>query len=827
MAIKVIFITSGTTYTVPADFGSLVSVEVIGGGAGSRRATNGGGSGGGAYSKTVAITGLAANQGCFVSIGAGGTAGTTATPGGVTWFNTSNTAPNFSTTGALARGGLPATGVTGGAGGASGTGTGSTVFSGGAGGSTTGGLNGKGGGGGAGGPGGNGGAGGTNNSINAGGGGGSGGILAGAGGNGANAGASNALGGAGGASTGQTGGNGATASVAANSTTASANGGGGGGGGNAFVNSGAGSAGTYWTATAGGTAGSGGGSGGAASGSASNAGSPGLYGGGAGGSGNTSTGGNGAQGIVVFTYNDTPVSLDRYWVGGNGTWDTSSTTKWSTTSGGAGGASVPTSTNDVFINSSSGSPIITLSGAITAKSITTTGATCTIAGTGTLTVSGNITLSATTTWSATGLLTIGATSTITAGSTTFACSISSAFSVTLGANLTLGTTRTYTFTGGTLNLANFTLSTGLFSSNTGTRVFAFGTGNITTTGSGLAFQVGSTYTYTGTPTVNISNNSATATSIASEFLTEATVFNFNITTGTYTLSLGGAFVTLKSLNFTGFAGTFAPGLVLRLYGSLTLVSGMTYTPGNNSISFLHTSGTATLTSAGKNFYGVNMNGLGGTLQLADNLNVTSNSTSTFTLADGTLNLANNSITTTAFNSNSSTTRVIAFGTSGQINFGSNGVNFTTTTGFSYTGTGAFSSTSTSTSTFIGGGGSFPTLNLGGVNGQLTVQGSNTFTNITNTVQPATLRLSASTTTTVGAFNLNGTAGNLVTLNSVTSGTQATLSKASGTVNSNFLSIRDSNATGGAVWNAGANSINVSNNTGWIFIATSSNYFLLF
>lgn len=40
---------------------------------------------------------------------------------------------------------------------------------------------------------------------------------------------------------------------------------------------------------------------------------------------------------------------NRYWVGGTGTWDTTAGTKWSTTSGGAGGSAVPTSSDDVFI----------------------------------------------------------------------------------------------------------------------------------------------------------------------------------------------------------------------------------------------------------------------------------------------------------------------------------------------------------------------------------------------------------------------------------------------------------------------------------------------
>jgi hypothetical protein len=77
---------------------------------------------------------------------------------------------------------------------------------------------------------------------------------------------------------------------------------------------------------------------------------------------------------------------------------------------------------------------------------------------------------------------------------------------------------------------------------------------------------------------------------------------------------------------------------------------------------------------------------------------------------------------------------------------------------------------------------------------------------------------------VSNFSLAGTAGNLVTINSSTPGTQFTLSKSSGTVNAQFLAIQDSNATGGAIWNA-LFSTNLGNNTGWIF--PGGNMFLMF
>lgn len=59
---------------------------------------------------------------------------------------------------------------------------------------------------------------------------------------------------------------------------------------------------------------------------------------------------------------------NRYWVGGTGTWDSSNTTNWSATSGGTGGASVPTSSDDVFFNANSGSGVVTL-GAATVRTI--------------------------------------------------------------------------------------------------------------------------------------------------------------------------------------------------------------------------------------------------------------------------------------------------------------------------------------------------------------------------------------------------------------------------------------------------------------------------
>jgi hypothetical protein len=91
---------------------------------------------------------------------------------------------------------------------------------------------------------------------------------------------------------------------------------------------------------------------------------------------------------------------DRYWVGGTASWDGTAGTKWSATSGGPGGASVPTTADDVFFNAASGAGTVTIADGNTgARSINYTGFTGTVVHqTTSLTVAGSITLNATMTY---------------------------------------------------------------------------------------------------------------------------------------------------------------------------------------------------------------------------------------------------------------------------------------------------------------------------------------------------------------------------------------------------------------------------------------------
>ena len=278
-------------------------------------------------------------------------------------------------------------------------------------------------------------------------------------------------------------------------------------------------------------------------------------------------------------------------------------------------------------------------------------------------------------------------------------------------------------------------------------------------------------------------------------------------------SVGTINISTRTLPMTLAMSTVA----FSIYGDLTLSSAVTTTATTGSFTFSGYNKTQTITSAAvscANQFIINNPTV--TVALSGALTCTN----TVTLTSGTLNLANNNLTCNLFSSTGAIARSISFGggtmaVSGAT-FTASGTNLTTT------GSGTISMTSASSKTFAGGGFSYPTLNQGGA-GALVITGANTFADMTNTVQPATITFPASTTTTIADFNVNGTAGNLITINSSSAGTQGTLKyTGTSTVSVGYLSIKDSNATPGvATWYAGENSVNVSNNNGWFFTIVPS------
>jgi hypothetical protein len=270
----------------------------------------------------------------------------------------------------------------------------------------------------------------------------------------------------------------------------------------------------------------------------------------------------------------------------------------------------------------------------------------------------------------------------------------------------------------------------------------------------------------------------------------------------------------KNLNFTG-STSFITATNLNMAGDLTLASGGTYTSLNPTFV-----ASATIASAAKTLANTTINGSGITVTLADAM--TLGTSNTLTLTQGTFTAANFNVTAGLFSSSNSNTRTLNMGSGTWTISGSGATawNTATTTGMTLNAsTSTITMTSGLSKTFAGGGLTYYNLNMGSTGSStLTISGSNTFNNITNTLAGASLTFAAGTTQTVSNFDFAGTgatAGNRASINSSSTGSQFTLSKASGTVNAQFLSIRDSNATGGANWYA-TNSTNVSNNTGWIF-----------
>ena len=427
---------------------------------------------------------------------------------------------------------------------------------------------------------------------------------------------------------------------------------------------------------------------------------------------------------------------NRYWVGGTGTWNTSSTTNWSTSSGGASGASVPSAADSVFFDQAA-TYTVTLTGALTCLNLTVSAGTVTFTSTGTIAISGSMSLVAATVWNATGTITFNSTTTgntITTNAVSISCAIT--FNGVGGTwqlqdALTSGATRTCTLTNGTLDLNNFTLTTGLFNSTaSATRTLAFGTGKIVVTGNNATVcttNTGTNLTITGSKRIELSYSGGVGTRAISGPTTATIIegtnlLDYYVTAGTDIVNFNGS-RGYGNIDFSnGGTSTFTtPGSLqngtMRIYGDLILNSTMVVGSGTSTVQFLATSGTKTITSAGQTLdFPLNFNAPGGTYACSDAL--TLGSTQPLTFANG------------------------------------------------------------------------------------------------------TLQLKAGITSTVGSFVTSGTT--LKYLQSTIPSTQATISDASGTDTVTYLSIQDSNATGGAAWDANdATNVDAGNNTGWFFAPTPS------
>jgi hypothetical protein len=288
-----------------------------------------------------------------------------------------------------------------------------------------------------------------------------------------------------------------------------------------------------------------------------------------------------------------PADSTRYWVGGTGNW--SDTARWSTSSGGGSGASVPRSHDDVVFDSLSNATAYTatvnaVTGGIRTKALTIAGpltGNLTLAGsTAIVGIHGNVTLPATgLTRTYTGDITLSSSSTgrtFTTNGVTLA-SIITVNGVgcewTLGSALNNSAAADIRITNGLFDTASYNVTAGGFISNHGNSVtYILGSSTLTFGGSGNTINFGTTETNAanltvtaGTSQINLSNSNAGLTGNGKTF------YNVNFTSvGAGTVAISGA-NTFNNLSVTGITSAGLKNVSLTanqtITGTLTLSAG--------------------------------------------------------------------------------------------------------------------------------------------------------------------------------------------------------------------------------------------------------------
>jgi hypothetical protein len=257
---------------------------------------------------------------------------------------------------------------------------------------------------------------------------------------------------------------------------------------------------------------------------------------------------------------------------------------------------------------------------------------------------------------------------------------------------------------------------------------------------------------------------------------------------------------------------------ITVFGNWTYGTGVTASLSGRTI-FSITSGTQTITSAGKSFYAI--------------------ATPIYISPTGTIALADALTTTTSG---------VAEGVTIYWAFTTNGFSVTTNyffnqntflpggSVFTITGTGSCFTTLNATITGLAnitlsdatttarsislGTKTYGTLTIGGATGSstTTITGTPTFSEIASTKTVAHTIVFPNVTTTTAAWSVNGSSGNVVTLSRTGASGTFTLAKSGGgTVSTSWLSISNSTATPGSTWTA-TNSIDGGGNTGWTITA---------
>jgi len=296
--------------------------------------------------------------------------------------------------------------------------------------------------------------------------------------------------------------------------------------------------------------------------------------------------------------------------------------------------------------------------------------------------------------------------------------------------------------------------------------------------------------------------------------------SFSLAGQTATVNIPNAYC--NSMTWTGATGTPALGGPsannLNIFGSLTFIAAMNLS-FTGKIHFSSNAAGKTITTAGQIFKeDIYFDGAGGGWTLQDALNGFSPDYDGIYLENGTLNTNGQYVKCGKMWSTGNNVRGLTLGSS-TVDIGSNVI-----AGWWYiSGANMTMNSGTSTINAIGNGttlnfraGSKTYYTLNCLADITDIRDNNTFNFELSLTPGTTLRLLAGSTQTLGG-NLDaiGTAGFPIEILTTVNGSAATLFKTSGIVCCQYLELSDNTAAGGATFYAD-NSVDVTNNTGWLF-----------
>jgi hypothetical protein len=488
---------------------------------------------------------------------------------------------------------------------------------------------------------------------------------------------------------------------------------------------------------------------------------------------------------------------DRYWVGGSGSWN--STTKWSTTSGGSSGASVPTASDNVFFdaNSAAAHYTVTVTDNATCANLTFTPEP--IDGVTEFVVGLNFVIAGTFSTSGT-------------QGNRRAWFRSSTYGLTRDMQIaTIGTVTDVDFrdirvtgTGGTL---------------TGTRIGDLrGNSGITFSTPKSCFRIG---------TGNWSDNQWSDTSggaVSTDFFPlaqDTAVFDESTAGGTHATNNAIPYTGTVDMSARTSALTLSVGTPLTTYGNWTFGSGITYT-GAAALTFSGRN-TQVITSAGKTFSGgITVDSYGGTVELADALN----SSNSLIVTNGTFDTKGYNVTANALLSDNTNVREIKLGASTVTLSGPSPILFTFSINMTLdAGTSSIVNTGSTTS-FSGGGQIFYDVSFTAIASTThTITGANTFNNLSITAPSgAGLRqvsLGGDQTITGTLTAAGASAIRRVMLLSSIVGTTRTLT--AGTLSADDCDFRDITIAGTAAGGSPTRAGNCGGNSGVNFPVAKSSF----